>query len=680
MSFRGARVHATIRIVALAAIAVATIGLVDRSPLHIQLDATKTRAYALSEQTIRLLGELEGDWRITVVAAEASSDAPTRRQVDEVLRRFSEINPRIRTRRLDPTDPRTLGEWEALLDDLQRDAGSRLVELREILDAGSADFDALVEFARIQSGALAALPPTGSEELDRGIAALRDGLAQLVARAAEFRESIRTLRETTATRPLSDDESTRAALLANHALWSDQLAAGDSLLRRASRLPGAPEALTRPTRALAGEFERLAEQLRRSQDRLSRAPSLELTRIGRALAEGEAAIVTGPTGSAAIPAWQIFPRLTRGGPGAASAVRFDRRFRGEQVITATIRSLLTRPPLVVLVHAEDHSLLKPADDRNDFAAAADALQAARFELREWLPTDASPPSAGPNQVAVWIVVPPLARRGLDMSPGERTLLERARRLIEEGQPVLLTVARSLRPLFRQEDPWARLAAASGITVETGVVVLALDRLERGRGATRSWHRVEHGDAAHPIARALTGQSSVFTHPTPLILEPGDGAAFALVTIEPSPEVWLENDWRGEGRERPAPPPGRALQEPACVVAAAERAIGERGARQRIIVVGSGGWLLTSVLDAAESLGGDRVVLSNPGNRELLLSSTNWLAGLDEQIAPGPTGRETARLGGIDSSVRTLWMIIALVMLPATPLLFGVVIIWSRRRG
>lgn len=680
MSSRGARLHALVRIAALGAIAIAAIALVDRSPLHVQLDATKTRAYALSEQTIRLLGELEGNWRITVVAAEASSDAPTRRQVDEVLRRFSEINPRIQTRRLDPTDPRTLGEWEALLDDLQRDAGPRLVELRQTLDEASADFDALVEFARVQSGALAAIPPTGTEELDRGLTGLRDGLAQLVARADEFRDSIRTLRETTATRPLADDESTRAALLANHALWSDQLAAGDSLLRRIARLPGAPEALARPARASADEFESLAERLRRSQDRLSRAPSLELTGIGRALAEGEAAIVTGPKGSAAIPAWQLFPRLSRGGAGAPSALRFDRRFRGEQVITATIRSLLTPPPLVVLVHAEDHSLLKPADDRNDFSAAADALQAARFELREWLPTDSATPSPAPNQRAVWIVVPPLSRRGLDMSPGERTLLERARRLIDDGQPVLLTVARSLRPLFRQEDPWARLTAASGITVETGVVVLALDRLERGRGATRSWHRIEHGDADHPIARALTGQSSVFTHPTPLALDPRDGAAFPLVSIDPAPEIWLENDWRGEGRERPAPPPGRGLETPACVVAAAERAIGDRGRRQRILVAGSGGWLLTSVLDASESLGGDRLVLSNPGNRELLLSSINWLAELDEQIAPGPSGRETARLAGIDTSVRRLWMVIALILLPAAPLLLGVVVIWSRRRG
>ena len=73
-----------------------------------QIDATKTRAYSLSPQTMNLLTDLEGDWTIALLVSEQFIDAPLRRQVDEVLRRFSEAAPAITVQRIDPTDPDSL--------------------------------------------------------------------------------------------------------------------------------------------------------------------------------------------------------------------------------------------------------------------------------------------------------------------------------------------------------------------------------------------------------------------------------------------------------------------------------------------------------------------------------------------------------------------------------------------
>jgi hypothetical protein len=54
-------------------------------------------------------------------------------------------------------------------------------------------------------------------------------------------------------------------------------------------------------------------------------------------------------------------------------------------------------------------------------------------------------------------------------------------------------------------------------------------------------------------------------------------------------------------------------------------------------------MTTAVCDAADPLGGGRVALRNPGNRELLVNAVLWLAGRDAQVAGAGSGREVARI-------------------------------------
>jgi hypothetical protein len=98
-----------------------------------------------------------------------------------------------------------------------------------------------------------------------------------------------------------------------------------------------------------------------------------------------------------------------------------------------------------------------------------------------------------------------------------------------------------------------------------------------------------------------------------------------------------------------------------------------------MVVGAGGWALSALVNEAGSLGGDRLVLANPGNRELAISGVAWLAGLDELVATASSGREVARFSGVTDAVRAGWGFGLFVVLALGPLLLGT-IVWSTRRA
>ena len=79
-------------------------------------------------------------------------------------------------------------------------------------------------------------------------------------------------------------------------------------------------------------------------------------------------------------------------------------------------------------------------------------------------------------------------------------------------------------------------------------------------------------------------------------------------------------------------------------------------QQRAIVVGSGGWLFSWALDRGTHLGGQNVMMSNPGNSEFLLSSIEWLSHLDEWIAAGPIGNQVGRISDLSANAHIYWSI------------------------
>ncbi len=100
--------------------------------------------------------------------------------------------------------------------------------------------------------------------------------------------------------------------------------------------------------------------------------------------------------------------------------------------------------------------------------------------------------------------------------------------------------------------------------------------------------------------------------------------------------------------------------------------------QRLLVVGSGGWLRSGVADQAVSAGGGRITLAHPGNHELLLAGASWLSHLDDRIAAGPLSQDVARLGAVSATTHALWSWILLGVMPVSLLVTGITITIRRR--
>ncbi len=126
---------------ALFLVGIVTIGVVvnffaARPGLRLRIDATKTRAYSLSEQTRRLLAGLSDNWTIAMVMVADSIDQPLMRQVNEVLTRYTQASTNISVVRIDPTDPRTLGEYEDLLAQLRSIYHDQIAQYEQLLEQG----------------------------------------------------------------------------------------------------------------------------------------------------------------------------------------------------------------------------------------------------------------------------------------------------------------------------------------------------------------------------------------------------------------------------------------------------------------------------------------------------------------------------------------------------------------
>ncbi len=623
----------TLGLACAAVIAAAAVGMADAPRLRMAADMTKSRAYTLSDETRGMLGGLTGDWQISVILS--SPDAGVARQVDEVLARIAECpskDGRIRATRIDPTNPADAARYESALESVQTRDAAALVQHAEAIRAGRAAFDRLTRIAAVQAPLLedlvTALPAQdpARAELD----ALRGGFVQLVTQKRAFDRSIDQLRSASDARPFPDEARAAAAIAANLKHWSEELAAAARALAERAAQHVDSAALAAWLDGAPAEFTALARELRVAQDALDRLPKLWGAEVGAALAVGDCAIISGSTGVATVPAWQLVSGASGG------SISFDRRFRGEQAIASALRALkVGKPPVAVFVHAGALGILRPSADGNDFAAAADALRGARFEVREWTPADAPQPAVAAGTTIVWIIVPPADRDSVDESPRERALLGVARRLVAQGQPVLLSVGPSLLPLLGQQDPWGSLLRSRGMAAQTGRTVLEMVPTGPDRAETSAVQTTVAGGPDSAVGRAIDGQRLRLDRPIPLQSDPTASDVSVVVAIEPASERWIEDDWRRDLKGRMVAPESKRFEAPVPVVLAS--------ASQRAILVGSPTWMTTAVADSADALGGGRVALRNPGNRDLLVNAVAWLAGRDDLLAGSGAGREVGRL-------------------------------------
>ena len=649
---------------------VAATVLAGTGPLQWHVDATKSRRYSLSPRTTALLEDLQGDWRIAVLLVEDRADPALLRQVDEVLDRYAQAAGTLRVQRIDPTDPTSVMEFEALLQDLRVRLSDETTQWDAALDQGEEALTNLVLFAQTSS---AGLRDTAEGLQDPALVeALRvraAAMALLGAEGSRLIDSVSQARIASAAHPLADRGLALTILQRVLGQWAEELDAIGRLLK----VIGDEDQ--------ADRWRGHGHDLARTVDTLRRLPPSELATMGDLLGQGEAAVVIGPEGAVVIPAAQLLP-LAMG--EAIGGVAVDQRFRGDQVLAAAIRSLVDGlTPRVVFVHAEDASLLDGKSGAADLSGSGAMLDASRIEVQQWRPSTGKQPepwSAGPT---AWVVVPPVRSGGLKPTESEQALLAGVRQLLDHGESVMINLNPSLAPRYGQKDPWAALLEPWGIEADTGVVVLQALPTADGDTSLSTMVRVADFPASHPIAAALHGQDLALPLPSPV--RAADGTDVVEVGVRaPDEGVWLEPDWRSltmggkvQQHRLPRYEADLAPESSIPLIAAVERTTAG-ASNQRLLVVGSGAWLRTSVADQAVPAGGSRIALAHPGNHELLLAGTAWLSGLDDRIAAGPLSQEVARLGAIGRPTRALWTWVLLLGVPAMLGTFGVIIAVRRR--
>ena len=166
----------------LLALAVGLVALNDilmQPDYRARIDATKSRAYSLSPRSQQLLASLEGDWGITVVMVDAETDPAVVRQIDEVLERYAEAAPSMEVRRIDPSMPGALTDYDRLL-----------MELRDREADAITAFEAAVDWERFAATREAARRALSAAPTSRRISSTR---APSISSSSSSRHSSRVL-------------------------------------------------------------------------------------------------------------------------------------------------------------------------------------------------------------------------------------------------------------------------------------------------------------------------------------------------------------------------------------------------------------------------------------------------------------------------------------------------------
>lgn len=670
MTGRSAIISTVLFILAAIVAAVAVSIISDGSDLRWRVDATKSRSYSLSQQTIDLLGDLEGDWRVAIVLVESQADPATVRQVDEVLARFNQTNDVLDVQRIDPTRPESLRNYESLLLEIRERYQEEIGLYESAISRAIGEFSDLIRFAGDNAGKLADIGESSSNAMSADLSTRAGALSLLAGQGQLILKEVNKALRVDDSRPLPDFARASAILMQALTQWAEEL---DDTARLMENVDGIQAA------ALGEDCLVEGSRLSIAADRLKRLPEMELSLISRHLQSGEAAIILSPDRAAVVPAGQLFSGMVT---GSSERVTFDRRFRGEQLLSSAIRSLVDGlDPVVIFVHDRETSILQKDPQDIDVSGAAAMLEAARMEVLEWSVSSEGKPRVSPDSPSCWIIIAPARRTGLKPSEGEQELLRVTSDLIAEGESILLSLYPSLLPRYGQRDPWAQLAGPLGIDVRTGEVICESSRGSDGETQVQMVQVLTEFTEPNPIAAALHGQSLALPLAVPLARETAETQSNIelIATVPPSDRRWIESKWSPQEQQRVAREEQPGLSEPIPLVGLIDRRSPIDEGRQRVLVVGSGGWMLNYVADMVMPAGGERYALLYPGNHELLLSGASWLCGLDERIAPGPLSQEVARLGSISEGVRTLWLWILLLGIPGFIALVGIGV-WIVRRS
>lgn len=338
-----------------------------------------------------------------------------------------------------------------------------------------------------------------------------------------------------------------------------------------------------------------------------------------------------------------YSAIAAGGPPRLAA------FRGEQVFSSAIQSILQgQPPVVYFIRGHGERDINDRDPYTGYSSIAQQLRRDNVEVRDLLlaearqiPTDADA-----------VVIPGPTKT---LAPPEVELLRAW--LANSGRVMLLLDTGSTAGLGEWLEQWS-VRVQDDVVVDPTRTLSGLDLFANDYGI-------------HPITKNLRNVTSVFYLPRsvePMV--PTNGARLAADSprvsplVRSSPESWAESDMEQKPMKF-----DNALDRrgPITLAVAAERGSAEsldmNLRPSRLVVFGDTDFLSNGALSG--------------GNTDLFLSSINWLLEREALMAISPKPVDDTRLVISQEQItRVFWVVVVLV--PGLLAIVGAGIWWQRR--
>ncbi len=666
-----------------------------------RLDVTVTGALDLSPRTRQILESLEGEYEIIAAFDRTATPRAVADRVDDVLEEFDRRSDRVRLTRIDVSTAAGVEQLRALGGRLRdRDAARITTQVGLLsegvseLEAAAGEMDALgTRLLEVRSaiGDSAVGAQTNRAFFEQQANVARFGARELREKAPQLR---RMLDEPGNAAGVADTKEVADAVAASlRALVQQHDTLGEQL-RAFSEAEAMPREARDRARPLIRPMGERRDRWAVLADGLSRMERPDVVRVAGALERSQALLVVGPPGGGvtAIDLGQILPTSVAAFESAGVSASAEMARRAEEQIATALGSLASPArPIVVVTHAEPSAgLLQSAA----LSAAWERLAMRGIDLAEWaVVVDPDPPSLidlnpGGDRPVVWLVVNTnsavASAEGDELGGAKRAeaLGDAIEQMIAGGQSVLVSLNPSVFPGFGEVDPTARALAEFGIEARSGRPLVR--RVMQGRAAAITPEVAALArESGTPIGAAIENLTVRAPWGVPLGLS---GGAEPVLSLRGSEAVWGESQWlrlwqtdpelRRHMGEQPTRDEAQDLVGEAYVLAAAgERTSEETGRAQRVVVVGSNGWLLTSIVRDPQQIDG-RVY--QPGNLELLEASVFWLAGMDGLVARSAASGRVALVKPMETGrLRVIaWSLIA--GLPLLILAMGAV--WRLARG
>lgn len=644
----------------------------------IRRDFTDRRQYSLSEQTLKVLEQLEGPYRVvTLFTREGPYIDQSRDLIDEYGRYGDNLS-------IDHIDAgRDIGRVEKFFASLRDRYEAQLRPLILAVQKGTESLERVKTAAGELRTPLAELVGNGAlpeGDLQRFIREVASALARLENEIEQLATQVR--RDMDSPLPAyGQTVSTIQSLLGD--LDGNVFAITQQQFRLAADSPEVPAGVKDGLLSLAVRIERLRSGLQEDLALIRDAPvAADYERVRGQLNNPDPIVLMSGDQAQVLGVGELFrePDARQMPPGQQPRLWFQ----GEEKLTGALvnMSLKTRP-MVVFIPGGSEQAIGP---RGTYNQVVQRLENMNFQVKQWSPQPqpgpmgqpmppGPMPEPEPGQKAVWIALPsgqadpmnPMAAAG----GGQVAAILKSR--IDAGDAAMVLLTMSQMAQFGAPNQVAEFVEPWGITAQLDRLILREMTLPDNQTRAVSQLDVSSWPDGLSITRAISGTPGVFLQASPLVLskqEQDSGRLWPLAFVE-GEDLWAERDL--QGTEQPERDPATS-GGPFIIAAAAERE------GKRLIVVADPAWASDQVVTYGMLGPGSAELFGAmfPANAELFVNSVYWLAGLDQLIAASPRTQDIRRVKPMTDGTRDMVSLALLGGMPLVVVMLGVGV-WQVRR-